>query len=164
IDVEAFEMNTNLITEIGISIYDPREQFTSMVPTIHNIHIKIQENFDYPNGRFVPNHGMNFNGGTTYLMKLHSAATFTQGLINHYFIKSRSGDVRTCLIGHDVKGDIKWLNTLGIKFPNNVPIIDTSILFSMSQGKNGTSLKNALIRVQIPHAFLHNAGNDAYYT
>ncbi|KAK6465994.1 good for full dbp5 activity protein 2 [Scheffersomyces coipomensis] len=164
IDVEAYEMNTNIITEIGICIYDPRDQLTAMMPTINQIHIKINEHFDKFNGRFVPNHTVNFNGGTSFVMPITQAATLTQSLINYYFFETRNNDIRTCLIGHDVKGDIKWLNTLGVKFPENVPIIDSHKLFALTQGKNGNSLKNALTRVQVPYAFLHNAGNDAYYT
>ncbi|KAK6455900.1 uncharacterized protein RJT20DRAFT_51633 [Scheffersomyces xylosifermentans] len=163
IDVEAWELNGDFITEIGISIYDPRVQFLSMMPSTTQIHILIRENLERHNGRFVPDHARNFNGGTSLVMSEYEAACFIQTLINFYFEPNNS-KLGGSLVGHDVKGDIKWFNQLGVKFPDKVDIIDTHTLFGFTTGKNGTSLKNALIAVDIPYAFLHNAGNDAYYT
>ncbi|KAG2730714.1 hypothetical protein G9P44_006291 [Scheffersomyces stipitis] len=163
VDMEAWEINTNVITEIGISIFDPRGQMMSMLPSTNQIHILIQENYEKRNGRFVPDHSRNFVGGTSLIMTKYEAACFTQTLIDYYFQLPNAG-LNCALVGHDVKGDVKWLKQLGVNFPDNIKTVDTSTLFSITQGKNGNSLKNALSAVDIPYSFLHNAGNDAYYT
>lgn len=163
IDVEAWEVNPKIVTEIGISIYDPREQSFVLIPTITQIHIIIKENLYKKNGRYVPEHSKNFNGGTTYVMGQNEAVSFTQSLVDYYFFRPKS-NASTCLVGHDVKGDVKWLKNLGINFPDKPNILDTQTVFSASHGQKGNSLKNALRAANLPHAFLHNAGNDAYYT
>ncbi|KAG7664387.1 uncharacterized protein J8A68_002060 [[Candida] subhashii] len=164
VDVEAWEFNTRIVTEIGIAIYDPREQQMAMMPTIQQIHIRIKENIDKINGKFVPNHANNFNGGVSYVMTKYEAASFIQSLVDYYLHKPKPHNVPSYFVGHDVSGDIKWLNALGVKLPTHFLRLDTAQLFRFSRGKSGISLKNALNVVQIPHAFLHNAGNDAYYT
>jgi hypothetical protein len=168
IDVEAWELNTNSVTELGISIYDPRSQVLAMMPTITQIHIKIRENLDLRNGRYVPDHADNFVGGVTYVMSREEAVKFTQTLVDYYFFylpqKLSPGKHICSLVGHGVGGDIKWFTKLGIKFPQNMNIVDTQNLFTFTQGDKGNSLKNGLIKVEVPNAFLHNAGNDAYYT
>lgn len=163
IDVEAWEVNPKIVTEIGISIYDPRGQTFNLVPYIVQIHIIIKENQHLKNGRYVPEHSKNFNGGTTYIMGQQEAVDFTQDLIQYYFFQPKT-NIRTCLVGHDLKGDISWFKNLGIKFPTQTNILDTQAIFSASHGSKGNSLKNALRASNLPYAFLHNAGNDSYYT
>ncbi|EGW30219.1 uncharacterized protein SPAPADRAFT_158820 [Spathaspora passalidarum NRRL Y-27907] len=163
VDVEAWELDTNIITEIGIAIYDPRDQQVAMIPTFQQIHIRIKENLYKLNGRFVPEHASNFNGGVSYIMTKYEAGSFVQSLVDYYFSKTKQ-DIGSFLVGHDLPGDIKWLTTLGVKFPSNLSRLDTVHLLALTLGKQGTSLGNALNMVKIPHAFLHNAGNDAYYT
>ncbi|RLV92755.1 Good for full DBP5 activity protein [Spathaspora sp. JA1] len=163
IDVEAWEIDSNVVTEIGIAVYDPRDQQMAMIPTFQQIHIRIKENINKVNGRFVPDHASNFNGGVSYIMTKYEAASFVQSLVDYYLLRPKQ-DITSYLVGHDLQGDIKWLNTLGVKFPLDLKTLDTVSLLAITQGKNGSSLGNALKMVQLPHAFLHNAGNDAYYT
>lgn len=159
IDIEAWERNNNEVTEIGIAIYDPSEQVHATNPLIKSIHIVIQENQHKKNGRYVPEHSLNFNGGKTYVMPKVEAIDFTQLLISHYY-----GFVQPCyLVGHDISGDLKWLHKLGLELPVR-QILDTQSIFACSHGKQGASLRNALRAVNQPYAYLHNAGNDAYYT
>ncbi|CAH6722666.1 hypothetical protein CLIB1444_10S03598 [[Candida] jaroonii] len=160
IDVEAWERNTKIVTEIGICIYDPSNQELSMVPSFHTYHIRIRENYHRKNGRFVPDHVSNFAGLNTYVMTMEDAVTFIKLLIEKYFVNS---DNPCNLVGHDLNGDIKWFKTLGIEFPSNIIKVDTQFLMSLSTQKQ-RSLSKSLALVGIPHSFLHNAGNDAYYT
>ncbi|CUM45200.1 uncharacterized protein AC631_03488 [Debaryomyces fabryi] len=163
IDVEAWEVNTKVVTELGIAIFDPRKQGNALMPNITLIHIIIKENMRRKNGRFVPEHSRNYNGKTTYILSEIEAVKFIQSLIQYYFIDIRHK--RQCyLVGHDVRGDIQWMLKLGIHFPADTSSLDTQKIYAASHGMNGASLKNALRSADIPHAFLHNAGNDAYYT
>lgn len=161
VDVEAWERETRLITEIGVSIYDPRGQEYALSPYIQNHHILIQETLAKRNGKFVPEHSANFNGGLSYVLCKEEAIDLMQTLIRKYF-----GDdlIQCLLVGHDVRGDIKWLTQMGIEMPPKMDVLDTQTLYSHTHGKKGNSLKNALRDVGQPYAFLHNAGNDAYYT
>ncbi|RCK65397.1 Good for full DBP5 activity protein 2 [Candida viswanathii] len=164
LDVEAWELNTHVVTEIGIAIYDPRDQQVSLVPSTTQIHIRIKENMDKVNGRYVPNHATNFIGDATYVMTQADAAMFTQSLVNYYFGKIRLTGYACYLVGHDLKGDLQWMNSLGVSFPLEYQVMDTNHLFRISHGNTNISLKRALLGVGIPYAYLHNAGNDAYYT
>lgn len=160
IDVEAWERDINRITEIGISIFDPRNQESAIVPSLRTYHIRPRENLNYKNGRFVPNNSTFFSGEASYIMQINDSIQFLKKLIEKYFFNS---DIPCCLVGHDLKGDIKWLRSLGIDFPEQNPNIDTQLLMSfLTQQKR--SLTNSLSLLGIPHANLHNAGNDAYYT
>ncbi|GEQ71532.1 hypothetical protein JCM33374_g5216 [Metschnikowia sp. JCM 33374] len=162
IDVEAWEHNQEYVTEIGVSIYDPRPQKLALTPDIKTYHILINDNRDVKNGNFVPDHSSNFSGGTTHILSLKQSRALLQGLINHYFVEPH---VPNCiLVGHDLRGDIKWLNKLGVSIASDVRKLDTQTLFSYTHGLAGASLQNALRTVNQPFAFLHNAGNDAYYT
>lgn len=163
IDVEAWEVNTKVVTELGIAIFDPRKQSNALMPNITLIHIIIKENMRRKNGRFVPEHSRNYNGKTTYILSEVEAVKFIQSLIQYYFVDIKHK--RQCyLVGHDVRGDIQWMLKLGIHFPADTSSLDTQKIYAASHGMNGASLKNALRSADIPHAFLHNAGNDAYYT
>lgn len=162
IDVEAWEKDTKVVTEIGVAVYDPRFQRNSIVPHIRLVHIIIEETQHLKNGRYVPNHTHNFNGQESYILNNEDAILLVQQLVDYYFDPGLS-EIETAFVGHDVRGDIKWLTELGLELPQ-FEVIDTQKLFAITHGKQGGSLKNLLRAVQQPHAFLHNAGNDAYYT
>ncbi|KAI5960764.1 uncharacterized protein KGF55_004334 [Candida pseudojiufengensis] len=166
LDIEAWELNTNEITEIGISIYDPRFSSITTTAHIHNYHIKIKDHIHRNNGRYVPNHSDNFVGGETLIMSKYNAGILCQALISYFFDHGIiNNGMPSYLVGHDLKGDIKWLNQLGVKLPKIYKTIDTSFYTKISKGgKNPHSLKTSLKLLNIPHSFLHNAGNDAYYT
>lgn len=160
IDVEAWERDNSIITEIGISVYDPLEQEDAMMPSINSFHIIPREHASYKNGRYVPDHSRFFAGNATHVMDLEDAIVFIELLIMKYF---EEHPLPCCLVGHDLKGDVKWLNTLGISFPERHNRLDTQRLLSYSTGQKN-SLTNCLRLLEIPHSHLHNAGNDAFYT
>lgn len=160
IDVEAWERDMKKITEIGISIFDPRNQENAIVPSLQTFHLRPRENLRFKNGRFVPNNATYFSGTASYILSMEDSITFLKKLIEKYFFNA---DIPCCLVGHDLKGDVKWLKSLGIDFPEHNPNIDTQLLMSfLTQQKR--SLTHSLSLIGIPHANLHNAGNDAYYT
>ncbi|CAI4056427.1 hypothetical protein SKDZ_03G0330 [Saccharomyces kudriavzevii ZP591] len=187
LDIEAFEANQNVITEIGISIYDPRENMVpSMLPITKNYHLIIEESLELRNQKWVCDYKDCYLLGESYVLKLKECARFIQSLINYYLVPVTEQD-RTwsrALIGHHVSGDLKWLETIGVKFPGrgyegrlnhtllpadgpgsvDVFVLDTEQFYRKSYGEKGSSLGKILRLFEIPHAFLHNAGNDAYYT
>lgn len=174
IDIEAYERQTNIVTEIGISIYDPRENYTSLIPKFRNYHLCCSESLNLKNGRYTPDHKYNYLLGETIVMPLIQCAEFIQNLLNYYLIPQTPHDItwERAIVGHDVIGDIKWLNKMNIVIPgysdgqitSNIKILDTLKLFNSFYGHKGSGLGKALRLYKIPHSFLHNAGNDAYYT
>lgn len=161
IDVEAWERNTKNVTEIGVVIYDPREQVSTMFPVFKKVHIRVKEYLSKKNGRFVPDHSRNAITGVSYILTIDETVKFVQGLIDLYF---NVPEMPAALVGHGVSGDVSWFSKLGIHFPDNPLKVDTQTLYSLTKGERRSSLKMALRRVDIPFAFLHNALNDAYYT
>ncbi|KAI3405152.2 hypothetical protein KGF56_002108 [Candida oxycetoniae] len=171
-DVEAWEKDTNIVTEIGVAIYDPKlggGMGFGIVPTIFQIHTRIRESLELKNGEYVPDHVDNFNGGVTLVLGQDETGIFLQSLIDFFFgtdqpQKEMQYISRSYLVGHGLKGDIKWLTMLGVKLPENILTIDTSELMKVTHGQSPVGLARALNYLDIPHNFLHNAGNDAYYT
>lgn len=162
IDVEAWEKNTTLVTEIGIAIYDPRNQANSIIPQIRCIHIIIKETESLRNGRYVPDNKFSFAGRESYLLCSEDAINLVQELANYYFDPDMCG-MSSALVGHDVRGDIKWLKTLGLHLPE-LDVVDTQAVFAITHGKQGNGLANVLRAIGQHFSNLHNAGNDAYHT
>lgn len=161
IDCEAYEQNINLITEIGVAIYDPRGQWAASVPQITQIHMVIAEHAHLRNGRYVPDCMDSCNNGSSYVVGLDEAIFILHQLIQYYFYLVPNAGA--CLVGHDVKGDINWLRSIGIDL-GPFARVDSQTVFQLSHGKHGLSLRNVLRILGIPFSNLHNAANDAYYT
>ncbi|KAM9928741.1 hypothetical protein OXX59_001649 [Metschnikowia pulcherrima] len=162
VDVEAWEQDHDKVTEIGIAIYDPRDQELSLAPNIKTFHMVIIENEHLRNGNYVPDNSKKFCCGKSWRFTEDQASWFLQSLIDHYF--DPDYEMHCSLVGHDLKGDLQWLNRLGVRIAPNVRKLDTQTVFAYTHGRDGASLKKALTTVRQPYAFLHNAGNDAYYT
>lgn len=157
-DVEAYERSLEKVTEIGISVYDPQILSDSILPMIKNIHLIIKENIRLNNHRFCPNNKDRFMGGESYVVGKTNAAHIMSQIIREY-VGNRNG----AFVGHHIEGDIKWLKSLNIEVPDNVKTVDTHKLYTISRSRGGT-LRGVLRLLEIPHGFLHNAGNDAYFT
>lgn len=147
LDFEAFERNQKKVTEIGFSIFE-NNKFT------HH-HYIIKENIKCLNGKFVPNNKFNFAFGESEVLALEEAF-------------SRLGDVLVdtdYLIGHGVSNELKWLRHNDVKLHNKIKLIDTGKLGGgiMQVGKRA-SLTRVLDFLGVDHNFLHNAGNDSFYT
>lgn len=164
IDLEAFEKDNNFITEIGVTIYDPLKEAGSIIPNFTKIHIIIKENQHLRNGHFVADNQQYFIGGTSLVLPLREATLFVQCLIDHYFIIRQTIGMRGVIVGHNVSGDIKWLKSLGINFPTSSLILDTQKIYTTVNNDKFSALGAVLRRLEIPHSYLHNAGNDSYFT
>ncbi|OBA20892.1 hypothetical protein METBIDRAFT_42045, partial [Metschnikowia bicuspidata var. bicuspidata NRRL YB-4993] len=158
IDVEAYERKQKLITELGVAIYDPENQWLLMQPHVRTLHIISDENRRFLNSQFVPNHKYYFNGSTSYQMKMKLLLKFLKETFRYFF-----EDRGAVMVGHHLSGDIKWVKSHGVKMADDVSHIDTQKLFHLSR-RRGATLRGILHTVDIPHAKLHNAANDAYYT
>ncbi|KAG7664389.1 uncharacterized protein J8A68_002062 [[Candida] subhashii] len=159
IDCEASEDNTKKLTEIGIAILDPQISTPgSIVPQIKTIHLVILENLQLHNYKYVQGNKLKFMGGTSYVLTKKQAENIL-GQIMEKYITTRDG----VLIGHDVKQDIKYLKKAGIQVSQTIHRIDTMALIKLSRD-SGHSLWAVLKQLDIPHANLHNAANDAYYS
>lgn len=158
IDVEAWEKNKQFITEIGFTTYDPRINPDLIYPVIKPHHILIKEHMKKTNGKFVANNKKFFIGGESYSLLMQSATKLMKQVIEKYIIENEA-----VLVGHDVLADVRWLQSLGINFPENIPTIDTLKLHQLTRTSGGT-LRTMCRNLDVPHAYLHNAANDSYYT
>lgn len=150
VDVEAWEQNTEYITEIGLAL---RGLGKTHVPQIKVIHIQIKENSDLKNGKHVPDNSNSSMTGTTLVMSLNAAIDFIQYILCQGYT----------WVGHGASKDINWLSDAGLQYYND-PSFDTQNLMSFTNGPKGNSLIKCLRMLDIPCAHLHNAANDAYYT
>lgn len=190
-DAEAFEFDTDVVTEIGISVYDPRENMYSSIPVTRNYHIIISEALTVRNTKYVCDSKDCYQMGESLVLSLNECVEFVQSLVNYYMIPKTVEDQSwsRAFVGHNVHGDITWLKQMGIHIPtvgdkvdnldyqlqktNNraggptkepIFVLDTEKLYRFTYGNKGGSLGKVLRLLRIPHAFLHNAGNDAYHT
>ncbi len=164
IDLEAYEKRLSAITEVGISIYNPRNQKGSIIPEIKNFHFLIQEHLKFHNSTYVPDNSKNFISGPSIVIgKKQLNITFNQ-IINHYKSLEKNDNIGIAFVGHGFSADIKFLKSLSISLPIDIPIIDTSNLWKIDNPIGKGSLGYILKSYDIPYSFLHNAGNDSYYT
>ncbi|GMG22143.1 unnamed protein product [Ambrosiozyma monospora] len=128
-----------------------------------NMHFIIKENRHVRNHRFVADAKDDNIASQSMVISNREIATVFKRL----FIKLGPN---TAIVGHNVLGDIETLiANCGVEFPGDIRILDTEKLWfgllnvnSIAQCKYG--LTYILNKLSIPHAYLHNAINDAYYT
>ncbi|QLQ78706.1 hypothetical protein HG537_0B00550 [Torulaspora globosa] len=187
LDVEAYEFDNDIVTEIGIAIYDPRENINPLVPLTRNYHLIISEALHLRNRKWVCDFKDCFLLGESFVLSLHECVEFVQSLVNYYMIPQTAEDKSwsRAFVGHNFQGDLRWLRKLGVKIPTDegldytlqkanlnpqtekeepIFILDTEKLYRLCYGSKGSNLGRLLRLFRIPHAFLHNAGNDAHYT
>jgi len=144
-DIEKYENNQSKILEIGYVFYD------SSKDVYKNKNMIIKENIDLINGKHVPNHKYDFNYGETIVIEEKLAFEIINKLM----------DEADILVGHDIKNDFKVV-------PNkkDIPVFDTQKTINPSDFgfKGQLSLFRIAEGLHLYPEFLHNAGNDAYFT
>ncbi|KAI9598759.1 hypothetical protein BDF19DRAFT_431350 [Syncephalis fuscata] len=151
VDVEAWERDQRRVLEVGWSMYDARRD------RYLDQHYNVTEFRALKNGRYVPDLRDNFVFGTSKWASLKEIAAAIQADLDT--------DAPLVFIGHAVKGDIRYLESLGVKVPTSAITLDTGKLHCAITGAaQPTSLTKLLDSLNIDHYFLHNAGNDAHYT
>lgn len=185
LDIEGFESNQNIITEIGISIFDPREnlpEYGLMTPILHNYHLIVSEYLTLRNKNFLSDLKDCYLLGESLILTYEQCTNFIQSLINFYIIPKTEEDKTwgRCFVGHGISNDLAWLRSMNIELPTKLKdisfryqpsetvetayIIDTSKFHQILYGDMYGSLGKLLKLYNIPHSYMHNAGNDAYYT
>ncbi|KXJ97614.1 hypothetical protein Micbo1qcDRAFT_200276 [Microdochium bolleyi] len=173
LDVEAFEFNTNLVTEFGFAVLDtediigvaPGENGKNWIAAMKGYHFRITEYTHLKNKRFVKGCPERFNFGPSSFVSLRDMASVTSRVLGD------SNAPETCpvvLVGHDILGDLKYLLKVNFNIwnvPHVIDEVDTQVMFRRVQrSNNGRSLVAACDSVDIETKDLHNAGNDAHYT
>ena len=186
-DVESYEYNHNVITEIGFAILDtmeikfipPGERGKNWQSKIRARHIRINEHVGYQNSEFVSGCAERFEFGSSEFVDLADIPKF----VADCFRPPYSADIgpeeasnlyppaekrNIVLVGHDANIDIRYLQKLGYnphQLSNLLEVVDTATLDKVwKQHNQQRSLGNILYDLDMVSWHLHNAGNDAVYT
>ena len=174
VDVEAFEFNQRLITEIGISTLatkdimgiQPGVRGSNWADKIRSHHFRVREHGHLVNKNHVQGCPGKFDFGESGWISIKDVSTVLEEYC-HPARLSRSGETyKVVLVGHDVSADIRYFNKIGLEFEEMFSDrIDTSNLYKASNRDDRQhSLSALLLRYGIAAQNLHNAGNDARYT
>ncbi|KAJ3012357.1 hypothetical protein HKX48_006321 [Thoreauomyces humboldtii] len=151
IDIEAYERDQSILTEIGWCIFEP---LNGTLTTKHRI---IQEFIDIRNGQYVADHKFGFLHGDSVIMGLDAALEE----LREDLIESQP----CALVGHDVNSDLDYLDVVGLDLLEYVTnTFDTRSMFIAKFLKPQVSLTKMCDALGISTKNLHNAGNDAFHT
>ncbi|CAF9930024.1 MAG: hypothetical protein ALECFALPRED_004502 [Alectoria fallacina] len=174
VDVEAFEFNQKLVTEIGISTLDtvdllglqPGAKGNNWAAKIRSRHFRIQEHSHRLNKVHVGGCPDKFDFGQSEWISKQDVVSVLKECFNPSRSPYLSGTCRVVLVGHDIAADMKYLNELGFDVARmTIDCIDTSDIYKASRRDGRQSaLSTLLLQCGIPAKHLHNAGNDASYT
>ena len=188
VDIEAFEKNHDIITEVGIASLDTRH-LQELKPgqdgehwkrEIKSRHFRIKEyaHPHYVNKEHVVGCPDRFEFGVSEIISradvpktiwpMFSAPFCAKPDLLNTLTISNSDSRAVVLIGHDTKADIEYLRKLNFSLDyvdNILEIMDTASLFrALKHDLQPTGLGKMLWELNITGWNLHNAGNDATYT
>ena len=206
VDIEAWERNHKIITEIGISTLDindligipPGEGGTEWMKKLRGRHFRIAEYAHLTNTNFVAGCADNFEAkfGTSEWISMKEAPQVVASCFRHPFsapgqytpfprdfrsvgrngsgsqhlplINEQAPKRNVVLVGHEIKSDIEYLQTIGYdvtNLSNLLEAVDTIDLYkAMKHSRDTPSLGTVLLDLGLVGWHLHNAGNDAGYT
>lgn len=161
IDIEAWEREHAIITEVGLSRTTTVGQFgVSLLPGESvNLHWVVEENESKRNGTFVPDERHNFLHGVTETRPLAEIVSIIKVIFERL-----QATGRVVLTGHALSGDLKWLESAGLDLTSIIQIDTQKVWRSMEREDQPRSLFWVCEEMGIPCAGLHNAGNDSKYT
>ncbi|KAI8966358.1 hypothetical protein F5Y11DRAFT_190313 [Daldinia sp. FL1419] len=173
VDIEAWERQSDVITEVGLAILDTRDIVNippgkdghDWFPLIKSRHLRIEEHKYKTNYRYVKGCPELFNFGDSefvYSSEIGSAIATIIG-------DDESSDQRpVVMVGHAIGQDLTYLRKLGYniwRVPQFTDEMDTMPMFQRSErSSNGRSLTALCESLGILGTNFHNAGNDATYT
>lgn len=187
VDIEAFERNHSIITEIGIATLDTRDLHTVSPGTngkewfalIRARHFLIKEYTHLVNTAFVHGCPDKFDFGKSEIIALGDAPKAVADCFKPPF-SSPAPQASTAtssteepkrniiLLGHDPNQDIAYLQKLGynpLNLSTLVEVLDTGVIYrALAREPSTRSLGHILYELDIAGWNLHNAGNDATYT
>ncbi|KXT03901.1 hypothetical protein AC578_9319 [Pseudocercospora eumusae] len=175
IDCEAYELDHNKVTEVGVSMFDTRDAPEAIAETskeelfskIVSSHYRIEEYGHLRNNRFSKGNPGSFAFGTSTWTGL---ADIKQTLQNVFEDAAKlspplTGLRKIVFVGHAIKNDLEYLRKLNFDI-NDIPSVvlklDTQTIAVSKKRQMG--LAKLLAALQIVPTHLHNAGNDAAYT
>ena len=118
VDVEAYEGDPSLVTEIGLACCSVMKGVAKFK---YFRHLIIEEHLKFRNGRHVADNRDNFVFGHSEVLPLERAVQAVSNDLNH----------ADYIIGHSVQGDIDWLRSIGVAInfgPGEVRQADTQVL------------------------------------
>ncbi len=192
VDIEAFERNQSLITEVGVATLDTLD-LTGVAPgsngrnwhsKIRARHFRILEYANLKNTDFVNGCPDRFEFGKSEFISKTHAPSFLADCFRHQHTEesnpmgpSTYGGTghstgpqkrNIILVGHDTNQDIQYMHKLGynpLNLSNILEILDTAALFrAWKHELQSRSLGNIMYEFEMAGWNLHNAGNDAVYT
>jgi hypothetical protein len=183
VDVESYERNHNMITEIGFATLDTRD--LKGVPHgvagkdwhkfIRARHVRVNEYKHYTNSEFVRGCPDQFEFGESEFVDLKDVPRLIASCFKHPY---SAKDVETntpeeeekrniIFLGHDTKQDVAYLRKLGYD-PSNLANIDFQDTVAMWRAVTGEQsargLSHIMYALELESWNTHNAGNDAVYT
>ncbi|RDX55588.1 hypothetical protein OH76DRAFT_1396980 [Lentinus brumalis] len=167
-DFEAWDRDHTLLTEFGWRLV----QWVDDKPVKEHGHLIVKERRQYTQ-HYVPNNREFYNFGQSIDVDKHEFRDRIRGLIDKH---REHGPL--FLVFHDHSQDVKYLKSEAIKaieridvlpdspMTGEVYVVDTAELFAALEGdsNNTRSLERVCRHLKIDTKYLHNAGNDAYYT
>jgi len=171
-DVEAYEHDQRMLLELGAAIYTlPTSEGST--PTLEVYHFIMEEHAKRKNGHFCECNRDNYSFGASQ----HWPLTRVLNWLHRQMLQDG-----TALLGHNLPADLKYLNEARMQaktgkatggfaqFSSKAwlasrPAHDTQAIFrEVHLRPHDEKLEKLLTYYGIPAKYLHNAGNDAYYT
>lgn len=175
-DAEWYEYDDHFITELGISVLDPRSipQPISASPwgiltSMENYHVRIQPHAHLTNKDLCEGHPDAFQFGSTTFVSVNEAKEMLRNLFTR---RDAYGNLRPVIfVGHAVSNDYEVIKSrFGLDLEELGTIaatIDTQVL-AVEHGLVNPSRKirlpHLLSEYDIEEPYLHNAGNDIVCT
>ncbi|KAG9193761.1 hypothetical protein G6011_03796 [Alternaria panax] len=176
LDAEWYEHDDHFITELGVSILDPRSisQPTSssawdIVSSMENHHVRIKPHAHLTNKDLCKGYPEAFQFGSTTFVGIDEAGTMLQDVFTR---RDEFGNLRPVIfVGHAVDNDYEIIKSrFGLdleELGTIVATIDTQVLaveHGLIKPSRKMRLSNLLAEYNIEEPYLHNAGNDIVCT
>lgn len=179
VDIEAWEKNSKMITEIGVATLDTRD-IKGVLPgkngeywmaKIRARHFRIKEHAHLHNTEYVEGCADKFDFGKSEFIALNDAPKVIASCFKPPFSgpdQVSDPDRPIILLGHDTAADVNFMSQLGYdvhNLRNLQEIADTASMWRyLKREPNPRNLGMILYELEIAGWNLHNAGNDAVFT
>ncbi|KAI9843863.1 MAG: hypothetical protein M1838_002420 [Thelocarpon superellum] len=184
VDIESYERNHDLITEIGVATLDTLDlagvpigqEAMNWMEKIRVRHFRILENAHLKNKKYLTGCPENFEFGESEWVSIKDAAQALASCFQDPFSRSDLIDTRVTtptkrnivLLGHDTQTDINYMRKVGYNPLNNpalLEVLDTAALYQFhTRDVQPRQLGMIMYDLDLIAWHLHNAGNDAAYT
>ncbi|KAI0191506.1 hypothetical protein EV127DRAFT_480447 [Xylaria flabelliformis] len=173
VDVEAYERDTRVVTEIGLAVLDtddivnvqPGKRGENWFPLVQAYHFRVKERSYIVNSEFVQGCPEAFDFGKSEMVPLKDIKKAVGKILGDHESEDRRPVI---IVGHDIGQDLNYLLRIGYnpwRVSHIVDEVDTKTLFQRIQrSPNGRGLATMCAELGIPGCHYHNGGNDAVYT